>query len=169
MKTCRQCPMQMKIRKKSEKLLLHPKQQQHGIMNNTQKKDMDYMFVKERPWSPEEDDMLLNLFEKHGPNWLLICESIPGRTVKSCWSRWEDVHNMKLSLAEGGVRGHQAPSISDMARDNMSSEGTHSYSHDGPAPSWNDLNDRDSSEMMSERDNMQLDFFSDEFERLVEG
>ncbi|GJY47079.1 hypothetical protein Tco_0436142 [Tanacetum coccineum] len=52
---------------------------------------------------------------------------------------------------------NQAPSISDMARDNMSSEGTHSYSHDRPAPSWNDLNDRDSSEMMSESDNMQWD------------
>ncbi|GJY28985.1 mediator of RNA polymerase II transcription subunit 15A isoform X1 [Tanacetum coccineum] len=53
-------------------------------------------------------------------------------------------------LDPGNVaRGYQAPSVSDMARDNVScpSGGTHSYSHDQSAPIWNTLNKRDSSPM----------------------
>ncbi|WOH10142.1 hypothetical protein DCAR_0729604 [Daucus carota subsp. sativus] len=41
------------------------------------------------PWSPEEDDMLQQLVQKHGPrNWSLISKSIPGRSGKSCRLRW---------------------------------------------------------------------------------
>nr|QDL88470.1 transcription factor MYB44-like isoform X2 [Cymbidium ensifolium] len=41
------------------------------------------------PWSPEEDEMLQMLVEKHGPrNWSLISKSIPGRSGKSCRLRW---------------------------------------------------------------------------------
>ncbi|XP_071735180.1 transcription factor MYB44-like [Rutidosis leptorrhynchoides] len=41
------------------------------------------------PWSPDEDEMLQQLVEKHGPrNWSLICKSIPGRSGKSCRLRW---------------------------------------------------------------------------------
>ncbi|KAE8665948.1 Transcription factor MYB44 [Hibiscus syriacus] len=41
------------------------------------------------PWSPEEDDLLQNLVQKHGArNWSLISKSIPGRSGKSCRLRW---------------------------------------------------------------------------------
>ncbi|XP_058765661.1 transcription factor MYB44-like [Vicia villosa] len=41
------------------------------------------------PWSPEEDDALKNLVERHGPrNWSLISRAIPGRSGKSCRLRW---------------------------------------------------------------------------------
>ncbi|KAL2520896.1 myb domain protein 73 [Forsythia ovata] len=41
------------------------------------------------PWSPEEDELLQRLVEKHGPrNWSLISKSIPGRSGKSCRLRW---------------------------------------------------------------------------------
>ncbi|KAL9229795.1 hypothetical protein vseg_005225 [Gypsophila vaccaria] len=41
------------------------------------------------PWSPEEDDTLTRLVQKHGPrNWTVICKSIPGRSGKSCRLRW---------------------------------------------------------------------------------
>ncbi|XWS33559.1 hypothetical protein CRYUN_Cryun22dG0093600 [Craigia yunnanensis] len=41
------------------------------------------------PWSPEEDDLLQKLVQKHGPrNWSLISKSIPGRSGKSCRLRW---------------------------------------------------------------------------------
>ncbi|CAB4284190.1 unnamed protein product [Prunus armeniaca] len=41
------------------------------------------------PWSPEEDDALQRLVQKHGPrNWSLISKSIPGRSGKSCRLRW---------------------------------------------------------------------------------
>ncbi|KAE8665768.1 Transcription factor MYB44 [Hibiscus syriacus] len=41
------------------------------------------------PWSPEEDDLLQKLVQKHGArNWSLISKSIPGRSGKSCRLRW---------------------------------------------------------------------------------
>ncbi|KAL7127493.1 hypothetical protein ABFS83_14G256400 [Erythranthe nasuta] len=41
------------------------------------------------PWSPDEDDLLQRLVEKHGPrNWSLISKSILGRSGKSCRLRW---------------------------------------------------------------------------------
>ncbi|XP_022963361.1 transcription factor MYB44-like [Cucurbita moschata] len=41
------------------------------------------------PWSPEEDDALQRLVQKHGPrNWSLISRSIHGRSGKSCRLRW---------------------------------------------------------------------------------
>lgn len=41
------------------------------------------------PWSPEEDDLLQQLVQTHGPrNWSLISKSIPGRSGKSCRLRW---------------------------------------------------------------------------------
>ncbi|KAJ8500100.1 hypothetical protein OPV22_010652 [Ensete ventricosum] len=41
------------------------------------------------PWSPEEDDALQQLVQRHGPrNWSLISKSIPGRSGKSCRLRW---------------------------------------------------------------------------------
>ncbi|GJT32166.1 hypothetical protein Tco_0922585 [Tanacetum coccineum] len=58
-----------------------------------------------------------------------------------------------------GVRSGQPPS---MAGGNMSSGGTHSYSHDQSAPSWNALRRRDSSPMMIDSDNVQ-EFIGDEF------
>ncbi|KAF7129179.1 hypothetical protein RHSIM_Rhsim10G0112500 [Rhododendron simsii] len=50
------------------------------------KKDVDRI---KGPWSPEEDDQLQTLVQKHGPrNWSLISKSIPGRSGKSCRLRW---------------------------------------------------------------------------------
>ncbi|XP_019156711.1 PREDICTED: transcription factor MYB44-like [Ipomoea nil] len=52
----------------------------------SQKKDADRI---RGPWSPEEDELLQRLVEKHGPrNWSLISKSIPGRSGKSCRLRW---------------------------------------------------------------------------------
>lgn len=54
-------------------------------MSNT-KRDVDRI---KGPWSPEEDDLLQQLVQKHGPrNWSLISKSIPGRSGKSCRLRW---------------------------------------------------------------------------------
>ncbi|KAJ7944471.1 Myb transcription factor [Quillaja saponaria] len=50
------------------------------------RKDMDRI---KGPWSPEEDEALQKLVEKHGPrNWSLISKSIQGRSGKSCRLRW---------------------------------------------------------------------------------
>ncbi|KAL3722326.1 hypothetical protein ACJRO7_034667 [Eucalyptus globulus] len=41
------------------------------------------------PWSPDEDDLLRKLVQRHGArNWSLISRSIPGRSGKSCRLRW---------------------------------------------------------------------------------
>nr|GEZ61309.1 hypothetical protein [Tanacetum cinerariifolium] len=125
------------------------------------------------PFTPEEDDMLEILLEKYGPNWSLISKSMPGKSAMACALRWKsssvtkkDIPDLNLSVAVGDFTGHQAPSISDMARDNMTSEGTHSYSRDRPAPSSNDLNERDSSQMMTQSDNVQ-EFHFHEFEPMM--
>ncbi|XAR51315.1 hypothetical protein NMG60_11005911 [Bertholletia excelsa] len=53
---------------------------------STTKKDVDRI---KGPWSPEEDEMLQKLVQKHGPrNWSLISKSISGRSGKSCRLRW---------------------------------------------------------------------------------
>ncbi|XVE93436.1 hypothetical protein REPUB_Repub01dG0192300 [Reevesia pubescens] len=50
--------------------------------------DQDFDRVK-GPWSPEEDESLRKLVQRHGPrNWSLISRSIPGRSGKSCRLRW---------------------------------------------------------------------------------
>ncbi|XP_010429274.1 PREDICTED: transcription factor MYB44-like [Camelina sativa] len=55
-------------------------------MSGSTRKEMDRI---KGPWSPEEDDLLQTLVEKHGPrNWSLISKSIPGRPGKSCRLRW---------------------------------------------------------------------------------
>ncbi|KAJ0704102.1 putative transcription factor MYB family [Helianthus annuus] len=58
----------------------------HMSSSNISKKDMDRI---KGPWSPDEDQMLQQLVEQHGPrNWSLISKSIPGRSGKSCRLRW---------------------------------------------------------------------------------
>ncbi|KAM4088766.1 hypothetical protein ACB094_07G096600 [Castanea mollissima] len=41
------------------------------------------------PWSPEEDEMLRKLVQRHGArNWSVISKAISGRSGKSCRLRW---------------------------------------------------------------------------------
>ncbi|KAF5191740.1 Transcription factor myb73 [Thalictrum thalictroides] len=50
--------------------------------STTSRRDLDRI---KGPWSPEEDDLLQKLVQRHGPrNWSLISKSIPGRSGKSC-------------------------------------------------------------------------------------
>ncbi|MBA0742048.1 hypothetical protein Gogos_015150 [Gossypium gossypioides] len=56
------------------------------VTSTPDRKEMDRI---KGPWSPEEDDLLQQLVQKHGPrNWSLISKSIPGRSGKSCRLRW---------------------------------------------------------------------------------
>ncbi|GJY06210.1 hypothetical protein Tco_0373264 [Tanacetum coccineum] len=67
------------------------------------------------------------------------------------------IHEGNSSHDVGGVVSGRQPSISDMARENMSSGGTHSYSreHSSSNESRNPLNKRDSSSMMIDSDYVQ--------------
>ncbi|XVE49252.1 hypothetical protein DITRI_Ditri01bG0068000 [Diplodiscus trichospermus] len=51
---------------------------------------MDHDFDRVKgPWSPEEDELLRKLVQRHSArNWSLISRSIPGRSGKSCRLRW---------------------------------------------------------------------------------
>lgn len=57
-----------------------------NLTSSSMRKDADRI---KGPWSPEEDELLQQLVQKHGPrNWSLISKSIPGRSGKSCRLRW---------------------------------------------------------------------------------
>ena len=61
------------------------------------------------PWSPEEDESLRKLVQRHGPrNWSLISSSIPGRSGKSCRLRWcnqlsPEVEHRAFTAEEDGI------------------------------------------------------------------
>ncbi|XP_072954935.1 transcription factor MYB3R-2-like [Typha angustifolia] len=43
------------------------------------------------PWTPEEDEKIINLVKKHGPaKWSDIAKSLPGRIGKQCRERWHN-------------------------------------------------------------------------------
>ncbi|KAL6841321.1 hypothetical protein ACP4OV_028839 [Aristida adscensionis] len=43
------------------------------------------------PWTPEEDDIIINMVKKHGPKkWSVIARSLNGRIGKQCRERWHN-------------------------------------------------------------------------------
>ncbi|GKD99426.1 transcription factor MYB44-like protein [Tanacetum coccineum] len=103
----------------------------------------------EGPRSPEKDEMLINLaiYACFGDEWATIAGLISARTGNVIENYWNSTLNWKRQEVRG-VSGHQPPSISDTATENMFSRGTHSYSRDQSAPSCKALNKQDSSQMM---------------------
>lgn len=52
------------------------------------------------PWSPEEDEVLKVLIEKHGPrNWSVIAQGLKGRSGKSCRLRWCNQLNPEVHIS----------------------------------------------------------------------
>lgn len=51
------------------------------------RRHLDPEVVREA-WTTEEDTLLCQLYELHGPKWSLICESIRGRTAQQSRARW---------------------------------------------------------------------------------
>ena len=49
------------------------------------------------PWTPEEDQLVLLLVEKNGPQkWTSIAENLPGRIGKQCRERWHNHLNPNI-------------------------------------------------------------------------
>lgn len=42
----------------------------------------------EAPWTEEEDALLLELYEKHGPKWTLMSDFVEGRNGIACRNRF---------------------------------------------------------------------------------
>nr|CAD36016.1 c-myb like protein [Sterkiella histriomuscorum] len=51
----------------------------------------DTCFVSKGPWTKEEDEILRQMVETHGPrNWSTIAAALPGRIGKQCRERWHN-------------------------------------------------------------------------------
>ena len=52
---------------------------------------------KKKSWTPEEDNMLVELIEKYGPQkWTFIAEHLVGRIGKQCRERWHNHLNPNI-------------------------------------------------------------------------
>ena len=50
------------------------------------------------PWAPEEDALVVELVERHGPKkWSTIAAHLPGRVSKQCRERWHNVLDPEIS------------------------------------------------------------------------
>lgn len=47
--------------------------------------------LKRGKWAPEEDDLLLKAYAKHGPHWLNVAGEISGRTEDQCAKRYVEI------------------------------------------------------------------------------
>ncbi|CAD8089961.1 unnamed protein product [Paramecium primaurelia] len=68
--------------------------------------DEDILFHskgKKRPWSEQEDNLLIKLVQMHGPQkWTFIAEHLPGRIGKQCRERWHNHLNPQIKKSHWG-------------------------------------------------------------------
>ncbi|OMO56588.1 hypothetical protein CCACVL1_26438 [Corchorus capsularis] len=88
------------------------------------------------PWSPEEDDLLQQLVQKHGPrNWSLISKSIPGRSECNFISNGgydgnlggDERPPLKRSVSAGLYMSPGSPSGSDVSDSSVPVSSSHVY------------------------------------------
>ena len=56
--------------------------------------------MKKTAWTPEEDRLLLELYEKYGSKWSTIARSIEGRTDDACSKRYREALDPSLKKDE---------------------------------------------------------------------
>ncbi|KAI0095277.1 hypothetical protein BDY19DRAFT_917081 [Irpex rosettiformis] len=57
-------------------------------------------YVKKTAWTQDEDQLLLRLYDKHGPKWSAIAREIPGRTDDACSKRYREALDPSLKRDE---------------------------------------------------------------------
>ena len=58
--------------------------------------------VNQMPWTREEDQRLLQLYQLVGPRWSKIGATFPGRTSVSVKNRWHKLHRIQMKLVCSG-------------------------------------------------------------------
>ena len=56
--------------------------------------------VKKSAWTKDEDQLLLSLYETHGPKWSFIARQIRGRTDDACSKRYREALDPNLKKTE---------------------------------------------------------------------
>ncbi|KAH8100495.1 hypothetical protein BXZ70DRAFT_937484 [Cristinia sonorae] len=56
--------------------------------------------IKKTAWTPEEDKLLVGLYETHGAKWSVIARKIPGRTDDACSKRYREALDPSLKKDE---------------------------------------------------------------------
>ncbi|CAD8137614.1 unnamed protein product [Paramecium pentaurelia] len=49
-------------------------------------------------WTPEEDEMLQDFYEKFNGNWTLVAQAIPGRNQSQCSQRWKRINPNRIKM-----------------------------------------------------------------------
>ncbi|CAK83274.1 unnamed protein product (macronuclear) [Paramecium tetraurelia] len=49
-------------------------------------------------WTPEEDEMLQNFYEKFNGNWTQVAQAIPGRNQSQCSQRWKRINPNRIKM-----------------------------------------------------------------------
>lgn len=57
--------------------------------------------IDAKPWTPEEDHVILALHAADGPKWSVIVQSLPGRTISSVRNRWQRLEKGRKMREEG--------------------------------------------------------------------
>lgn len=52
--------------------------------------------MKKSAWTPSEDQLLLELYDRHGPKWSAIARQISGRTDDACSKRYREALDPNL-------------------------------------------------------------------------
>jgi hypothetical protein len=58
--------------------------------------------VNRTPWTDEEDQILISMFEKLGSKWVKIAEFLPGRSDNAIKNRWNSTLKKKLEYERNG-------------------------------------------------------------------
>ena len=59
--------------------------------------------VTKEPWTPEEDNMIFELYQEYGPKWSQIARLIPGRTDNSIKNRWHASISKRMTRGDDGL------------------------------------------------------------------
>ncbi|CAD8047196.1 unnamed protein product [Paramecium primaurelia] len=49
-------------------------------------------------WTPEEDEMLQNFYDKFNGNWTQVAQAIPGRNQSQCSQRWKRINPNRIKI-----------------------------------------------------------------------